>query len=110
MKSLVSTLRPGFRPVGVESSVMSTGYSLVSGLNQRLLESAMMLMLVSDAPIGLGWPTILIVARIGLAGSTRRRETCASLMRETAFIALVSGRRMSSSCWRTVAPGWIGVS
>jgi hypothetical protein len=50
---------------------MSTGYSFVSGLNQRELLSAMMLIAVSEPPIGFGWPTIFTVARIGLLGSTR---------------------------------------
>src|SRR4051794_26182963 len=101
---------PGFKPVGVSSSFTSTGYSFESGFQKRLLESAMMLMLLSHAVSGLGWPTILTVARSGLFGSTRSLDTCDSLIRQTAFIDDVSGRRMISSCQRTCAPGWMGVS
>src|SRR3954471_22834058 len=99
---------PGLQFGGVSSSTRSTGYSFKSGFHHRWLESASTLIRDTLAPIGLLNPTIFTVDRIGLLSSTRNRDTCPSCTRITAFIVLVSGRRQSTCCRRTVPPSLIG--
>jgi hypothetical protein len=61
-------------------------------------------MFVTDPRTGSGTPTIFTDARIGFCGSTRSFVTCASWIRATAFMLLVSGNRIRVSWKRTVAP------